>query len=199
MTTLGIIGAGNVARALADGWTAAGHRVIVGSRRGGASPADAAAGEVVVNATPGRHSLEVLAPLRRELAGKVLIDVANAVEQGPDGFATALVHPAASLAETIQAALPETRVVKTLNTVGPAEVMADPALLSAHRAVFVSGDDAGARATVRGLLADLGWRPEWVYDLGDLSTARVPEAFVLLVRPLFGVLGPVPFGLGVAR
>ncbi|WP_061293632.1 NADPH-dependent F420 reductase [Herbidospora cretacea] len=210
MTTLGILGAGDVARALAGGWIAAGHTVVIGSRRPErgdwpeevrvAGLAEAAeAGEVVVNATPGRDSVGILAPLRRHLAGKVLIDVANAVELGPDGFATALVHPATSLAETIQAALPETRVVKTLNTMGPASVMADPARLSTNPAVFVSGDDAAAKATVTELLSDLGWRPEWVLDLGDLTTARVPEAFVLMVRPLFGALGPVPFGLAVAR
>jgi hypothetical protein len=49
------------------------------------------------------------------------------------------------------------------------------------------------------LLADLGWRPEWIIDLGGLGTARVTEAFVLLVRPLVRALGPVPFALSVAR
>lgn len=90
-------------------------------------------------------------------------------------------------------------MVKTLNTIGPASAMAAPGALATPPSAFLSGDDAAARRLVAALLADLGWRPEWVIDLGGLATARVTEAFVLLVRPLVQALGPVPFGLAVAR
>jgi predicted dinucleotide-binding enzyme len=129
----------------------------------------------------------------------VLVDVANAVELGPDGFASSLRHPGSSLAEKLQRALPGTRVVKTLNTIGPAEAMVSPATLATPPSAFLSGDDAAARALVAALLGDIGWRPEWIVDLGGLTTARVTEAFVLLVRPIVRALGPVPFGLAVAR
>jgi predicted dinucleotide-binding enzyme len=90
-------------------------------------------------------------------------------------------------------------VVKTLNTIGPAEAMVTPGALAAPPSAFVSGDDEAARRVVAALLTDLGWHPEWIIDLGGLATARVTEAFVLLVRPLVQALGPVPFGLAVAR
>lgn len=214
MTTIAVLGSGAVGTVLAGGLAARGHSVTIGSRdpRGRASvlragPPVAVAGlaeavasaEVVVNATPGRHSVAALRPLADALDGAVLVDVANAVEQGADGFASTLVYPDTSLAEELQRTLPGTRVVKTLNTLGPAAVMADPASLPAPPSAFLSGDDRDAKATVTALLVDLGWPPGWIVDLGDITTARFTEAFVLLVRPLIHALGPVPFGLAVAH
>jgi predicted dinucleotide-binding enzyme len=210
--TIAVIGTGSVGTTLATALARAGHAVTAGSRdprrrtEDWSAPvpltslAEAVAhADVVVNATPGSESLDLLRPLAPQLAGAVLVDVANAVEQGPDGLATALRYPGSSLAEELQLALPDTRVVKTLNTIGPAEAMVTPDALATPPSAFVSGDDEAARQLVAALLADLGWRPEWVIDLGALATARVTEAFVLLVRPLVQALGPVPFGLAVAR
>ncbi len=209
---IAVLGTGNVGTALAGALARAGHTVTAGSR----DPARRAAAwtapvpltglaeavrgaDVVVNATPGHESVDLLRPLAPQLAGAVLVDVANAVEQGPDGFATSLRYPDTSLAEELQRALPETRVVKTLNTLGPAEAMVTPGSLATPPSAFLSGDDAAARQVVAALLGDLGWRPDWIIDLGGLRTARVTEAFVLLVRPLVHAFGPVPFGLAVAR
>jgi len=211
-STIAVLGTGTVGTALARALAAAGHEVLAGSR----DPTGRAAGwsvpvpltglaeaaeraDVVVNATPGRESVGLLRPLARQLAGSVLVDVANAVEQGPDGFAVSLRHPGSSLAEELQRALPDTRVVKTLNTVGPAEAMVTPTAFATPPSAFVSGDDEAARRLVAALLEDLSWHPEWIIDLGGLATARATEAFVLLVRPLVRALGPVPFGLSVAR
>ncbi|MFC3998394.1 NADPH-dependent F420 reductase [Nocardiopsis sediminis] len=212
MTTTAILGSGNVARALAEGLRRAGHEVIVGSRRPHeiaaewagpgvrvASLADAAgAGEPVINALPGSVSVDVLTGVAEKLAGKVVIDVANAVELDAGGFASALRYPETSLAEELQRALPDARVVKTLNTMHES-AMADPAGLSTPPTAFVSGDDSEARRTTAGLLTDLGWRPEWIIDLGGIGTARGPEAFVLMIGDLVRALGPVPFGLSIAR
>jgi predicted dinucleotide-binding enzyme len=194
MSVIGILGAGNVARALAPALSAAGHDVIVGTRESLASVA-ASAG-IAVNALPGAASVDVLGRLRPALAGKVLVDVANAVEIGPDGFASRLLYR--SLAAELQRVLPDTRVVKALNTVGPAPLMASPASLGAP-STFLCGDDAGAKQIVAGLLADLGWQRRSVIDLGGVANAWWPESFMLMVRPLVGALGPVPFALTVAH
>ncbi|MFY1687213.1 NADPH-dependent F420 reductase [Plantactinospora sp. WMMB782] len=214
MDTIGILGAGNVGRALATRLHEAGHQVRVGVRDPDRPPpwldgsaggprrtglAEAASAGIVVNALPGAVSVAVLRTLRMPLAGAVLVDVANAVEPGPDGLAGALCYPDGSLAEEIQRALPETRVVKTLNTVGPAELMTAPTSLATPLSVFLSSDDRAAKAVTAGLLAELDWPAEWIVDLGALSTAWWPESFVLMVRPLVAALGPVPFGLAVAR
>ncbi|MCW6007018.1 NAD(P)-binding domain-containing protein [Micromonospora sp. CPCC 205371] len=195
MSMIGILGAGNVARALAPALSAAGHDVAIGTRDNLASTA--AAAEIVVNALPGAVSVDVLGPLRAELAGKVLVDVANAVEQGPDGFATRLLH--ANLAQELQRALPDTRVVKALNTVGPASLMAAPGSLATPPSTFLCGDDPVAKKVVAALLADLGWPERSVIDLGGVANAWWPESFVLMVRPLVAALGPVPFALAVAH
>jgi 8-hydroxy-5-deazaflavin:NADPH oxidoreductase len=210
--TIAVLGTGNVGTTLATALVGAGHAVTAGSRdpvrraAGWTAPAPltglaeaAAHADIVINATPGRDSVDLLRPLAPQLAGTVLVDVANAVELGPDGFATALRYPGSSLAEELQRALPDTRLVKTLNTMGPAEAMVTPGALATPPSAFLSGDDGEARQIVATLLADLGWPREWIIDLGDLTTARVTEAFVLLVRPLVHALGPVPFGLAVAR
>ncbi|MFF2789036.1 hypothetical protein ACFVT6_20115 [Streptomyces sp. NPDC058049] len=113
-------------------------------------------------------------------------------------------YPGSSLAEEIRRALPGVRVVKTLNTMHDS-VMADPAGLTIAASAFVSGNDAGAKKVAGGLLAGLGWLgwlgwpPEWITDLGDVKTARGPEAFVLMVSSLVRTLGPVPFGMAIAR
>ncbi|GAA2594454.1 NAD(P)-binding domain-containing protein [Winogradskya consettensis] len=193
MSVIGILGAGNVARALQPKLAAAGHEV----RMGRLTVAALAGADVVVNALPGAVAVEVLGPLKDVLAGKVLVDVANAVVQGADGFAERLLYR--NLAAELQRILPDTRVVKALNTVGPAALMVDPGALGVPVSVFLCGDDPAAKGVVVGLLAELGWPREWVLDLGGVEQAWWPESFVLMVRPLIAQLGPVPFALSIAR
>src|SRR5487761_325356 len=165
---IGILGTGNVARTLAQRWLTAGHQVTFGSRDPASrhdlvapvtSLPDAVAGcEVVVNATPGAASLEVLQGIGvAAFEGKVLIDIANA---GTPSFE--LVYPNSSLAEKLQAALPGAKVVKTLNTAAMT-VLTEPATLPPS-SVFVSGDDPAAKATVAALLRDFGWDEESIVD-----------------------------------
>ncbi|WP_412543612.1 NAD(P)-binding domain-containing protein [Longispora sp. K20-0274] len=211
MTSIAILGSGRVGRVLGTGLAAAGHTVTIGASdptreavawadtpvRVGTRAGAADAAEVVVNATPGEVSVAVLGGLARYLEGKVVIDVANATGHGPDGMPGALRYPGGSLGEELQRALPASRVVKTLNTM-VYTVMAAPGSLATPGTVFLSGDDPDAKATTAGLLGDLGWRPEQVLDLGGIGTARAPEAFALLVGPLFRALGGRGFALGVA-
>jgi predicted dinucleotide-binding enzyme len=76
---------------------------------------------------------------------------------------------------------------------------ADPASLATPPSTFLCRDDTAAKRTVTSLLADLGWPPECVIDIGPLANARWPESLVLMVRPLVAALGPVPFALAIAR
>jgi predicted dinucleotide-binding enzyme len=77
--------------------------------------------------------------------------------------------------------------------------MAAPTSLAIPPSTFLCGDDPDAKAVVAGLLADLAWTPDQIIDLGAVAHAWWPESFVLMVRPLFAALGPVPFALGIAR
>ncbi|WP_280365088.1 NADPH-dependent F420 reductase [Nocardia wallacei] len=105
------------------------------------------------------------------MRAKILIDIANATVDGPDGLPAGLLYPGSSLAEQLQAALPDTHVVKTLNTM-LYTVMTAPSILTRAPTVFLSGDDAQAKQVVAGLLTDLGWHQEWITDLGGIETAR---------------------------
>lgn len=196
---IGILGTGNVARTLARGWLAAGHQVTFGSRdpaaRGdlpapAASLADAVAGsDVVVNATPGSASLALVEGIEpAAFAGKVVIDVANASTPSFE-----LVYPNSSLGEKLQAALPGARVVKTMNTAAMT-VMTDPASLP-PASVFVSGDDAAAKAAVTSLLKDFGWAEESIVDLGGIASARGPEHYLLMFGALMQALRSPQFNI----
>ncbi len=196
---IGILGTGNVARTLAQRWLTVGHQVRFGSRDPAsrdnlgapvASLPDAvAASEVVVNATPGAASLEVIQGIgAAAFEGKVLIDVANA---GTPSFD--LVYPNSSLAEKLQAALPGANVVKTLNTAAMA-VLTEPATLPPS-SVFVSGDDAAAKATAAALLHDFGWDRESIVDLGGITSARGPEHYFLMFAALMQSLQTPRFNI----
>lgn len=224
---IAVLGTGMVGRALAGRLAELGHEATVGTRDVDATMArtasdatgnppyadwaqahpqvrlatfaDAAAGaELVVNATAGNVSIAALEAAGREhLAGKVLLDVANPLDYS-QGFPPSLfVSNTDSLAEQIQAAFPETRVVKSLNTMN-AFLMTDPRRLAdADHTVFVSGDDPGAKQLVTELLRSFGHTD--VIDLGDISTARGTETLLPVWVRLYGVLGVPTFQFKIVR
>jgi predicted dinucleotide-binding enzyme len=212
MSDIGIFGSGRVATGLATKLASAGHTLTMGvldvakasakwqgpavSFKGHAETA--CASQIIFNATPGETSLERLNALRDELRGKILVDVSNATLRGENGMPGPLLYPNSSLAERLQKALPETHVIKTLNTM-LFTVMTNPQGLKVPPTAFVSGNDADAKEAVKKLLCDLGWQPEWIEDLGDIRTARGTEAIVLLVPSIIRVHGFAPFALALAR
>ncbi|MGW6982169.1 NADPH-dependent F420 reductase [Streptomyces sp. NPDC054932] len=215
MTRIGILGAGRVGTNLAGKLAATGHHVTLGRRSPVEETAAAAEGaapgvsfadqrttartaDIVINATPGDSSLERLTDLRDELSGKILVDVSNATRDAGDGLPGDLCYPGSSLAEKLQAALPDTHVVKTLNTM-LFMVMTAPETLAAPPTVYVSGNDEDAKKTVTGLLGDLGWQPERIENLGDITTARATEAMILVVPHVLRRHGFQPFAVSLAR
>ncbi|MFE9637312.1 NADPH-dependent F420 reductase [Streptomyces sp. NPDC006463] len=198
MNKIAVLGNGRVGGNLAAALTRAGHEVTVADRMPGAAANAARTARIVINATPGAGSLERLAALREELRGKILVDVSNATADGPDGLPADLLYPGSSLAEQLQEALPETHVVKTLNTM-LFPVMTAPATLTQPPTAFLSGEDPQAKQTVRELLTDLGWRKEWINDLGGIQTARATEAAILFVPHVIRSSGFAPFAISIAR
>lgn len=197
---IGVLGTGMVGQAIAGRLEALGHDVRVGSRTEGDGAvvfAEAAAhGELLFNCTSGAASLEALAAAgERNLAGKTLIDVSNPLDfssGGPALFTTST----ESLGERIQAAFPDTRVVKSLNTVN-CNLMVDPASLPGDHVIFVCGNEEAAKAQARDLLGELGWPPERVIDLGDITGARGAEMYVMLWVRLWGVVGSAHFNVAL--
>jgi predicted dinucleotide-binding enzyme len=156
-------------------------------------------GEIVVNASNGSATLEVLrAAGAAALDGKSLVDISNPLDYSRGMPPPLFVSNTDSLAEQIQQAFPNVKVVKALNTT-TARVMAYPRQLAeGDHTMFVCGNDAGAKAQVVDLLRDgFGWHD--VLDLGDLTAARGMEMFLPLWLRLFGALQTPIFNVKVVR
>jgi predicted dinucleotide-binding enzyme len=199
---MGVLGSGMVAQGLSARLAELGHNVVIGTRDAyklkgwqssnqrvliGSFAETAAHGDMVINATNGTGSLNALTMAgEQNLGGKILIDVSNPLDF-TNGFPPSLtVFGTDSLGEQIQRAFPMTRVVKALNTV-TARVMTHPQeVASGDHHVFVSANDADAKMQVTELLRSFGWLH--IFDLGDLSTARGTEAYLLLWVRLYGAM-----------
>jgi predicted dinucleotide-binding enzyme len=162
--------------------------------------ADAAEhGELIVNCTAGVASLEALEAAGGErLAGKIVIDVANPLDSSQGMPPTLAFCNEDSLGERIQAACPEARVVKTLNTMN-CQVMVDPARVPGDHTVFVSGEDEDAKREVSEILGSFGWPKERIVDLGGIRTARGTEMYVALWLSLYVQLGTGDFNIGILQ
>jgi predicted dinucleotide-binding enzyme len=223
---IAVLGTGMVGRALAGRLDELGHTVVLGTRDpqatlartepdGMGNPpfsawhaqhpgvslatfADAAGGaDLVVNASSGEAAMEVLRLAGAEnLAGKVLLDIANPLDFSAGFPPTLFVKDSDSLGEQIQRAFPDTRVVKTLNTLN-ASLMVEPKTLGESSTVFVSGDDPEAKASVSGLLQSFGH--DDVIDLGGIETARGTEMLLPIWLRLMGKLGTAHFNFKIVR
>jgi 8-hydroxy-5-deazaflavin:NADPH oxidoreductase len=159
----------------------------------------AAHGDLIVNATSGGASLAALALAgAANLKGKVLIDIANPLDfsAGMPPFLIPTYTGPTSLGEQIQAAYPDTHVVKAFNTIAAA-VMVNPALVPGAHDLFIAGNDAGAKATVSDLARALGW--QHITDLGDIVGARASEALLPIWVRLWTTSGSPMHNLHVAR
>lgn len=213
----GVLGTGMVGRTIATKLVELGHEVRMGSRTAGneaaaewaqgagegAGEGDFAAaaehGELIFNCTAGAASLEALEAAGAEnLAGKVLVDVANPLDFSRGMPPTLSIANESSLGERIQEAFPDARVVKALNTVN-CEVMVDPGRVRGEHVVFVCGDDEAAKREVGELLGAFGWSAERVIDLGGIAESRGPEMYLPLWVRIMGVLGSAHFNIAIQR
>jgi predicted dinucleotide-binding enzyme len=212
---IGVLGTGVVGQTIGGRLVQLGNDVKLGSRTannekaakwaaetgGSASQgtfADAAAhGEVVFNCTSGEASLAALGAAGKDnLAGKPLVDVANPLDFSHGMPPRLTVCNTDSLAEQIQRAFPDARVVKSLNTM-TASIMVNPALVSGNHDVFLCGNDDEAKRVVAELLRSFGWRTP--LDLGDLTAARGLEMILPLWLRLYGTFKSPTFNFHIVR
>lgn len=213
---IGIFGTGMVGQTIGSKLIQVGHKVRMGSRTAENEKAaqwvaangprasygtfaDAAAfGEILFNCTAGAASLQALEMAgAANIKGKILIDVANPLDFSHGVPPSLAVCNTDSLGEQIQRAFPETRVVKTLNTVN-CNVMVNPALVAGAHDMLLCGNDPEAKAVVTRILREwFGW--ESVLDLGDISAARALEMVLPLWVRLWAILQTPIFGFKVVR
>lgn len=217
MKRIAVLGTGVVAQTISAKLATLGYKVMMGTRnvaetlaRGGnesmgkqsfkqwydehpdvqlGSLADAAAyGEMIVNATNGGGTLAALELAGGDnLKGKILLDIANPLDFSNGMPPTLSVCNTDSLAEQIQTAYPDTKVVKSLNTMN-ANLMVNPALLARDHSVFISGNGAEAKTVTKELLNSFGWAESNIIDLGDITTARGTEMLLPVWIRLWGAL-----------
>ena len=205
-----ILGSGNMARAIATRLVAGGNSVTLldrdpekasklaqelsGQGKKGAKVQAAALGSpigdpVVVSALYYQVAQEVVRSYKDQLAGKVLVDICNPLNQTFDDLAT---PPGTSAAEELAKLAPGARVVKAFNTTF-AGLLAQGHVGGEPLDVFIAGDDEQAKATVTGLIGEGGLR---IFDAGPLRRARQLEGLGLLSISLQGKMAK-PWMTGV--
>ncbi len=193
---IGVLGTGDVGRALGTGFVALGHDVKMGSRSAGNDKAlawaksmgprasaglfsDAAAfGEIVVLATLGVANEDALRAAGVEnLRGKIVIDTTNPLDFSRGMPPRLAIDGEDSGGEQVQRLLAGAKVVKAFNTVGNA-LMFRPELPGGPPDMFIAGDDADAKEKVSAIVKDFGW--DKVHDLGGIEASRFLEALCMV-------------------
>lgn len=203
---IAVFGTGMVGDTIGSRLIELGHQVMMGSRSAtnekakafvakhatGASAgtyAEAAAfGEMIFNCTKGDGSIEALRLAGQAINAKVLIDVANPLDfsKGMPPSLLPTLSNTNSLGEEIQKIFPQVKVVKTLNTMW-CGLMVNPAMIGGgDHTNFICGNDADAKANVKSLLNEFGWKNENLLDLGDITNARGTEAVLPIWLRVWG-------------
>ena len=182
---IGIIGTGNVGKALGTSLARAGHDITfaastpasaqaaaaeIGAAAADSPSAAASGAEITILAVPYVGAGDsVASEIADSVRGRIVIDATNPIKPDFSGLAT----DGSSAAEEFQRRLPEASVIKAFNTVF-ASNQANP---SKEIDGYVAGDNADAKAKVMDLLGSMGFTP---VDVGPLSAARTLEGMAYL-------------------
>jgi predicted dinucleotide-binding enzyme len=191
---IGIIGSGDVAKSLAEGFLKHGHEVKLGTRAPDkladwakqntkasiASPTDTAKfGEVVVLAVKGTAAAEALRGAGADnLSGKLVIDATNPIADEPpvNGVLKFFTNLDESLMEKLQKEFKSARFVKAFNSVGSSS-MVNPQFKGGKPTMFICGNGDEAKKTVSKILDQFGWETA---DMGKVEAARAIEPLCML-------------------
>jgi len=191
---IGILGSGDVGKALAAGFIKHGHELMMGTREPAkladwtaqqpkakvGSFADAAKlGEVIVLAVKGTVAADALRQAgATNLAGKVIIDATNPIADAPPvhGVVKFFTNLDESLMERLQREFAQARFVKAFNSVGN-PFMVNPQFKGGKPTMFICGNDEAAKKTMRGILDQFGWETA---DMGFAEAARAIEPLCML-------------------
>jgi 8-hydroxy-5-deazaflavin:NADPH oxidoreductase len=218
---IAVFGTGSVGQALASRLAGLSHSVTMGTRNVAnslaketgkptvseyltANPtvtlktyADAAKdAEIIVLGTKGDGAQEALTSAGN-IDGKIVLDITNPLDFSKGFPPTLFLSNDTSLGEVLQAAFPQTHIVKSLNTMFNG-LMVNPRALGEDSTVFVSGNDADAKAVIVSILKEFGWKDTEILDLGDITTARGTEGILPVWLRIYGATNNGFFNFKVA-
>ena len=192
---VGVIGSGDVAKALGGGFLKHDHDLMMGTRepakladwaeknpgaRVGSLEDTAKFGDLIVLAVKGTAAADALrAAGSAELSGKPVIDATNPIADLPptNGVLRFFTDLDESLMERLQREFEGARLVKAFNSVGNAR-MVNPEFKGGDKpTMFICGNDDGAKKTVAGILDQFGWETA---DMGKAEAARAIEPLCML-------------------
>lgn len=220
---IAILGTGSVGQAFAERLTGLGHEVMMGTRNVLDKKQDdkfsdylvkhpnlklstlaeaAAFGSVVLNVLKGAITLVALENIGQEvLNDKILIDISNPLDFSK-GMPPSLIPELSntnSLGEEIQKRFPNTKVVKTLNTMWNG-IMINPNLIgNGDHVNYICGNDNEAKSKVISFLNELGWKNESILDLGDITAARATEATLPIWLRVYGATQNGAFNFKIVK
>jgi predicted dinucleotide-binding enzyme len=195
--TFGILGSGDVGKALAIGLVAKGYGVRIGTREPtaeklvkwqaeagkgvtfGTFEDTAAYGKIIVLATlwSGTQNAIELAK-KTNFAGKTVLDATNPLRFSAAGPELTVGHTDSG-GETVQKWIPDAHVIKCFNIIGNAH-MVNPDFKGQKPDMFICGNNADAKTKVKTVLNELGWTAEHVIDIGDITGSRLLEPMCIL-------------------
>jgi 8-hydroxy-5-deazaflavin:NADPH oxidoreductase len=183
MKAIGIIGAGNIGKAVATQLLAKDFQVLISNSKGpetltdvvsklgtgakAVTAAEAAAADIVVIAIQWTKVKDITE--LTDWKGKIVIDASNRFEQG-----NGIEDGGLASSEVVQNYLPGAKVVKAFNTLFAEVLAGDPHVGNGKRVLFISGDDKDAKATVSGIVSKIGFAP---IDLGPLAAGGKLQQF----------------------
>lgn len=218
---IGVLGTGTVGEAIATALTEKGFNVRMGSRTPDNEKAaawvkksndhatqgdfnDAAAfGEIVFVCLNGSYALDVIRSLATDtVEGKIIVDITNPLDF-THGMPPRIIEGlgnATSLGEEIQKALPNSFVVKTLNTVNYKLMVNAKVVNGGDHHLFVCGDDTESKNKVKHFLVDhFNWKADHMVDLGGIQASRAVEAIVPFWVLVYQALGTPLFNFKVVQ
>ena len=175
---IGILGSGDVGKALQKGFSEFGYEVDVGSRNpdnGKPYSEVAAFADLLVLAVKGDAAKDTLSSAG-DLSGKIIIDACNPIEGPPEnGVIKFFTSADDSLMQQLQKAFPTAKFVKAFNSIG-ASHMVKPRF-EATPTMFICGDDANAKKEVSKIVEQFGFDVE---DMGGVNSAGAIEGLCIL-------------------
>jgi predicted dinucleotide-binding enzyme len=218
---VGVLGTGAVGESIASALAGRDNYVMMGSRTANNEKSvkwtkkagnyasagtfnDAAAfGDIIFICLSGEHALDVVKGINEEnLRNKIVVDVTNPLDftKGMPPRILEELGNSTSVGEEIQKLLPNSYVVKTLNTVNY-KLMVDARLInSADHNLFVCGNNLDAKNKVMHLLVDsFHWKADRVLDLGGIEMSRCVEAIVPFWVAVYQKLGTPLFNFSIVK